>query len=50
MGSNILLVVEFFCNDHVKHRIEQGDITAGFELQHMGGMTLQCHPPRIHDD
>ena len=50
MGLDILAVVKLLGDDDVHHGVEQGDVGAGGELQHMGGMLDQRMAARVADD
>jgi len=50
MGLNILLVIEFFFDDHMHDGIEHRNITAGLELQHVFCVTLQGLTAGVHDN
>ena len=50
MGLDVLPVVELLGDDHVEQRIEQRDVGAGLELQHVGGVALQRLAPWVHHD
>ena len=46
----VLPVEKPLLDDHVHDRVEQRHVGAGPELQHPGGMPLQPHAARVHDD
>ena len=47
---DVLPVVQVLLDDHVHQRVEQRDVAAGLELQHMGGVALQRLAARVHHD
>ncbi len=49
-GSDILLVVKPFLNDHMADRVQHCHIRTRAELQHMGGKALHALAARVHDD
>ena len=47
---DVLAVVQPLLDDHVHQRVEQRDVGAGLELQHVGGVALQRLAARVHHD
>ena len=50
VGLDVLPVVEPLGDDHVQQRIEERDVGAGIELEHVGGVALQGLAPGVHHD
>ena len=47
---DVLAVVQLLLDDHVHERVQQRDVGAGLELQHVRGVALQRLAARVHDD
>ena len=39
---DVLAVVQLLLDDHVHQRVQQRDVAAGLELQHVGGVALRA--------
>ena len=50
VGLDVLLVVELFRDDRIEDAVEQSDVGAVLELQHVGGVALERLAARIGDD
>jgi hypothetical protein len=47
---DVLAVVQLLLDDHVHERVQERDVGAGLELQHVRGVLLERLPARVHDD
>ena len=47
---NVLAVVQLLLDDGVHQGVQQRDVGAGLELQHVGGVALQRLAARVHHD
>ena len=50
VGFDVLAVVEPFAHDDVEQGVQQGDVGARGELEHVGGVLSQRLAARVHDD
>ena len=46
----ILLLVQFLFQDHVHHGVDQTNVSAILELQHVTGMLMHAVATRIHNN